>query len=54
MEKDAGLDQSDINGDEKWSDPKGKWNIEPTGFADGLESNITPIFWSNQPKELSL
>lgn len=28
MKKDAGLDQSDSNGGEKWPDSKGIWKME--------------------------
>lgn len=36
-EKDAGLDQSDSNGDEKWSDVEGNPKMELMEFANGLD-----------------
>lgn len=35
--KDAGLDQNDSNGGEKWSDAEGILKREPTGFANRLD-----------------
>lgn len=54
-EKDAGLDQSDSNGGEKWSDAEGNPKMELMEFANGLDvKDKTNIFWPTQLEELSL
>lgn len=54
-EKDAGLDHSESNAGEKWSDAEAIWRWSPIGFANGLGvKDDTKSLWPWQLEELSL